>query len=305
MKKAHCRGLRGFSFELEGRLLLASGLAAVPAGGSVQFSGFTSPGSASLMEVVGQQDGPATVMLTRSNGTGKVQVQVTTDPSSPAVGVNVGAVNQTVTFPKNQKIATFTVPILAGAPNPGEVDVNLDVTPITPGVTTTGPLELRILANGTITPQIISVTGKPHGIVLTFNKAMNPAGASNANNYAVNWEATHSSYNDLGPFSLLIPGPWPPGLSISSGSVRLKSAEYDAATNSVTLIPRRGFNYSAGNITVSNGQSGTQPDGSNRGPGLTDLEGNPILDHPGDPNPGFFLYSVSPGSQLPEYHVSF
>ena len=130
-------------------------------------------------------------MLTRSNGTGKLQVQVTTDPSSPAVGVNVGAVNQTVTFPKNQKSATVTVPILAGAPNPGEVDVNLDVTPIPPGVTTTGPLELAD-PGGCHDPSANRLgTGKPHGIVLTFNKPMNPAGASNVNNYAVDWEATH------------------------------------------------------------------------------------------------------------------
>ena len=41
-------------------------------------------------QVVGQQDGVATVVLTRNDNRGRLQVQVTTDPSSPAVGVNVG-----------------------------------------------------------------------------------------------------------------------------------------------------------------------------------------------------------------------
>ena len=64
--------------------------------------------------------------LSRSDTVGSLQVEVTTDPSSPYVGVNVGAVDQTVTFADGQSQATLTVPILAGAPNPGEVDVYLN-----------------------------------------------------------------------------------------------------------------------------------------------------------------------------------
>ena len=84
-------------------------------------------------QVVTQQDGEATVTLSLSQpGTGRLQVQVTTDPSSPAVGVNVGAVDQTVTFANGQFEAAVTVPILSGAPNPGEVDVNLTISSVDP-----------------------------------------------------------------------------------------------------------------------------------------------------------------------------
>ena len=98
------------------------------------------PGSPPPAQVVGQQDGEATVWLTRSDNRGRVQVQVKTDPSSPAVGVNVGAVDQTVTFANGQSGAAVTIPILSGAPNPGEVDVNLTITPIdrSPNVTAWG-----------------------------------------------------------------------------------------------------------------------------------------------------------------------
>ena len=110
---------------------------------------------------------------------------MTTDPSSPAVGVNLPAVNQTVTIPggwrykDGQNLASVTIPTNAGAPNPGEVDVNLTITPIDPptGVTVQGgPLELRILApDATTPPRIIGVAGTPDGIQLMFSKPMNPA----------------------------------------------------------------------------------------------------------------------------------
>ena len=161
---------------------------------SLGFVGTPTPGTSQVTQVVYQQDGTATVTLSES-GYLPMQVEVKTDPSSPAVGVNVGAVDQIVTF-ANQTKVTLSVPILAGAPNPGEVDVTLTATPVTVNpptpVTITGPLVLRILASGpSRPPTITSEQGTPQGIVLTFSKPMDPAGASNVNNYAV-----RSSYAD-------------------------------------------------------------------------------------------------------------
>jgi hypothetical protein len=317
------RGSREFkaeSFELEGRLLLANAHASIPGPVGVEFEGTSispptpvasiSPSTPAISispstlatstsqstpttsilsstlptQVVGQQDGVATVILTRNDNRGRLRVQVTTDPSSPAVGVNVGAVDQTVTFANGQIYAGVTVPILSGAPNPGEVDVNLAISSVdgSPQITTTGPLELRILASdATVPPQIVSTKGEPHGIVLTFSKQMNPIEASNVNNYAVNWNTTHSKYDDIGAFALIMPGGWSGNTTSSSGSVRLKSARYDPATNSVTLIPQRPLNYSgATGITVTQGHPaktlGRPGQQTNPGQGLTDLEGNPI-----------------------------
>ena len=69
----------------------------------------------------------------------------------------------------------------------------------------------------------------------------------------------------------------------------LKAAEYDPATNSVTLVPKRKISYSAA-IDVSQAQppkaSGQRAQQWNPGPGLTDLEGDPIngLTYPGQFN---------------------
>jgi hypothetical protein len=93
-----------------------------------------------------QQGDEATVWLGRSALDGTLQVQVAPDPSSPAVGANLPAVNQTASFAAGQNFAedqtltSVTIPTTAGAPKPGEVDVNLTITPIDPppGLTVQG-----------------------------------------------------------------------------------------------------------------------------------------------------------------------
>jgi hypothetical protein len=86
-------------------------------------------------------------------------------------------------------------------------------------------------------------------------------------------------------------------ISTRGGAVPLKAAEYDPATNSVTLVPKRKLTYSA-DIIVSQGHqtkvSGRPRHQSNPGPGLTDLEGNPIN---GDTTPGKFGISVGRGTR--------
>jgi hypothetical protein len=263
--------------------------------GSVGFLGTSS--SAGITQQVVQQGGEATVFLWGNTGGGPLQVQVATDPSSPAVGVNLPAVNQTVTIPggrssreDGQNFASVTIPTNAGAPNPGEVDVNLTITPIDPptGVTVQGgPLELRILApDATTPPMIIGVAGTPDGIQLMFSKPMNPVQASNVQNYAVRETYTTISGNDdfldSTPLQILSPG----GVggtttSYSGKSVPLRSASYDPADFTVTLIPKRKLSYPGlGSIVVSPGSpaktSAAHRDGSSPAQGLTDLDGNAI-----------------------------
>src|SRR5262249_15152232 len=156
-------------------------------------------------------------------------------------------------------------------------------------------------SDATDPPQIVSTQGKPDGIVLTFSKPMNPVEASNVNNYVARWTTTHFKYDDLGLFAAFWGPAWSNGTTSSSGSVRFKSAQYDPATNSVTLIPKRKFTYSAlTDITVTQGHpaktSGQPGQQSNLGQGLTDLEGNPIG---GELTPGKFSVSVSKGLNYP------
>ncbi len=227
-----------------------------------------------------------------------MQAEVKTDPSSPAVGVNVGAVDQTVTFTFDHPQAIVSVPILAGAPNPGEVDVTLTATPVNPPtpVTVMGPLVLRILASGpSIPPTITAEQGTPQGIVLTFSKPMDPARASNVNNYAVRSSyATSSVFGGSLGFYLF-------GYQnhIFRHSVPLRAAVYDPATNSVTLIPRRRLPYYT-QITVTQGSGSKQssrPGHPSDAPlGLTDVAGNPIN---GGSTPGKFSVVVTTGNPQP------
>ena len=159
------RQFRTLLSELEGRWLLSTAPAVTHAASaywqtSIDFADLNggSPNRQPI-QVATQQDGAAIVKLGRyerpyPSGYAKIwppptmplqQVRVTTDPSSPAVGVNVAPVDQIVTFAPNEYDASLSVPILAGAPNPGEVDVALTLTPIDPPphFSTTGPLDSR------------------------------------------------------------------------------------------------------------------------------------------------------------------
>jgi hypothetical protein len=296
------------ALKLEGRLLLA----ALPVSSvvaptqkpvlaqmqqSLGFVGTSTPGTSQVTRVVYQQDGAATVTLSEMREHGPLQAEVKTDPS-PAVGVNVGAVDQMVTFTIGQPQATLSVPILAGAPNPGEVDVMLTATLVNPPtpVTITGPLVLRILASDpSIPPTITAEQGTPQGIVLTFSKPMDPGRASNVSNYAVRSSyATSSVFGGTLGFRLF-------GFQIHTfrNSVPLRAAVYDPATNSVTLVPRRRLTYSS-QITVTQG-SGSKTSSrpghpSDAALGLTDVEGNPI---DGGSTPGRFSVVVTTGNPQP------
>ena len=145
------------------------------------------------IQVVTQQAGEATVTLSRTDTAGSLQVAGDDGPVlAVVVGVNVGAVDQTVTFADGQSQATLTVPILAGAPNPGEVDVNLTHQVHRPSadgvVRPIASLDLKIVASDpTLPPKVVFMEATAQGILLSFNKPMNPAGASNVNNYAVKY----------------------------------------------------------------------------------------------------------------------
>jgi hypothetical protein len=292
-------------FALEGRALQAAlapatASIAIPAADLPQTStvDFQTPGTSASnvsTQQVSQQSAAATVVLERSNLTSALQVQVTTDPSSPYVGVNVGAVNQTVTFAADQTEAELTVPIIAGAPNPGEVDVNLTITPINPpsGVSVTGPLELRVMASdASIPPMLVAEDGAPQGIELIFNKPMDPVQASNVKNYAVH-EVVKHEHGGNDPLGLLFP--LPASITSTPTLVPLKSAQYNSATNTVTLIPRRHFTY-ASQIIVTQGNPAHAAGGANAGAGaalgIVDMEGDPIDQ---TTTPGKFSVLVSRG----------
>ena len=83
----------------------------------------------------------------------------------------------------------------------------------------------------TLPPKIVSVGTTSQGILLTFNKPMNPSGASDLNNYKVMWVKATSNHTFLSSLGI-------DRSSVEVRSVRLQSAQYDPATQSVMLIPK-------------------------------------------------------------------
>ena len=133
-----------------------------------------------------------------------------------------------------------------------------------------------------------------------FSKPMNPVQASNVHNYTVRENWTTISGNDdflVHPPRWLLSPDTPLGgttTSHATKSVPLRSASYDPADFTVTLIPKRKLTYAGtGSIVVTPGSpaktSAPLRDGSSPAQGLTDLDGNAI--NQGD-KPGKFWILV-------------
>lgn len=272
--------------ELEGRLLMAS----APPPSPVRFVASTELGTVlpSSIQIVTQQAGSATVTLSRTDTAGPLQLEVTTSQLS---GMNVGAVDQTVTFAPGQSLATVSVPIIAGAPNPGVVDASVVVKAVNatdspPGNVLLLPLDLRIVASDpTLPPQVVSSFTTKQGIVLSFNKPMDPVGASNVKNYSMSLVYPKQTGGFFGINTKT---------KFVETSVRFKSAQYDPATQTVTLITQHplhdAFGYTLNWSQEKRARSSVRTaHASNVAPGLTDLQGNPIN---ADTTPGKVAYRV-------------
>lgn len=278
---------------LEGRRLL-TGHAAPPVAPPSQVGFLASAPDGSVQ--VSQQAATATVSLWRSDVRSTLVVRVATLPS-PAVGVNVGAVDQTVTFGPGQKQATVLVPIRAGAPNVREVDTRLTLTPINApaNLVITGPLELRIMASpDLISPTIIAGRRSRQGIELMFSKPMDPTRVTQVQNYFLHGTTSQSS-DTKSILAAVFLGKWQGiGTTTYSGPIRLRAATYDPTRQTVTLIPARPIDPSA-ELTVAAGsqvktRARPRPREKPALP-LIDLTGNLISSPMG---PGQFLFPIAP-----------
>ena len=238
------RPFRGEPFELEARMLLSGGHAKPPAGPPyVEFVGNVPSYPGQPTEVVGQQDGQANVTLWRSSSAGSLQVRVS--PPFPDPGGNVAPVDQTVTFADGQRYASLSIPLIAGAPNPGNVVTLLEVAPLgfSPGGSKVlgafSPLTLEILADDPkAAPQVVyeQTSSATQTVRLVFNKPMDPVQAANVNNYAVT-EVNQNAGGGRGGI-LAIFGLHSNPTTTTKYTTPL-SAHYDPATDSVTLTLKK------------------------------------------------------------------
>ena len=120
--------------------------------------------------------------------------------------MNLPAVNQIVTFAEGEDRKTITIPIITGAPNPGEVDVPLTMSILAgpPNAVLDAPAVLKIKESADVIPPIIvgsRVNGKD--IQLTFSEPMDPARVQDVKNYYVlsTTKQNHDAENILGNLS--------------------------------------------------------------------------------------------------------
>lgn len=245
---------------------------------------------------VSQQADAATITLNRILGQddADVTVRVATAPS-PAIGVNLDAVDQTVMFAAGETEKAVTIPIRNGAPNPGEVDVALTLSLVSGPATVDlgGPAVLQIKAASDVTPpRIIGQRLTRQGIELTFSEPMDPATVQNPKNYLVR-STLHEDRDAKNILGAVFLGLWG-GLGKSDSvthRINVRSAIYDPETRTVTLVTPRPVNPAAMTVVASP----PTPKGKPR-PRLTppapiaDLAGNAIN---GDTSPGDFWAPIS------------
>lgn len=256
--------------------------------------------------VASQADPTATIAVTRASALGPLEVRVRTDPS-PAAGRNYQAIDARLTFADGETTRTVEVPLVAGAPNPGEIAVGLRLQPLTNGWTAPDgrpdpslppriadrdplpPATLRIVGRPEVTPpQVVATQLDRDGLTLTFSEPMDPARARDRRNYVV-----VESRTERDTWVGWVASPLGSHSTNRLDRVPIRSAVYDPATNSVTLVPARPLNAEAQYAVTSPRLA--QPRNRLRTVplrALTDAVGNPL----GAPRPASGTGGDLPGS---------
>jgi hypothetical protein len=254
---------------LEGRMLLSTVNA--PTAPVAETFNFVAPGSktSGVHAVASQQATSVTLTLQRSNPYHSIQVEVATGPiptaSTPVAsaqpevptiswgqrgeqpptsvpsaqpGVQYQPVDETITFPPGVTSEPVTIPIVAGATNPGMLSFEVTATQL--GVRA-GATEDVFLAQNINAPvpriddvHIVLSGGRVSGFVLHFSLPMDPASVQNGKAYSLQDNTVHVHSGGL--FG-------PSGGIVYNTVVRVKRATYDPSTNTVDLRlanPQRG-----------------------------------------------------------------
>ena len=213
--------------------------------------------------------GAATGRIRRTgdlSGTGSVIFQTTTPgtatPGTATPGIDFTTTNTTLNFAAGEEFATFSVPITNDA-LAESLDETIGVTLTSPstgstlGSQSTATLTIRANDPDTTAPTVESVrpvivgrrrSRRVESILVTFSE---PIGTERAQNLA-NYEIRRAGFFRRSPFM----------------SIPIRSASYNEATRTVTLIPATAIRIDRATLLVIRG---TAPDG------IADLAGN-LLD---------------------------
>jgi hypothetical protein len=310
--------------DLEGRKLLSGGGAArLQNSQNTQYISILTPGTYVSQQVSGFD---VTIHRAPSNGPHNpadvpVTVRFTATlasmlPGGAPVALPASAggtftpVDETLPFPAGVTDETVHNPVNSGAPNPGMVPIALSISPVTPGISldstvedpstvvylVTGPSALPPTPVGMTNAHLIVHGKTASGISITFSGPMSTASVEDVRNYSVSKQGSMQNGWDF--FYMQ------PVSNRRFTSIPLKAAQYDPATNTVTLIPRKSLRASAV-YEIHNASPRTQRNT------LTDLQGDPVLGGYSSPGiggralaglmttqPGFFLFDLQGSRSL-------
>jgi hypothetical protein len=252
---------------------------------------------------ISQQSGALDVTLVRSSPEGPhrmlgpLTVDFSAEPGAlpPGVAATAAAprapftpISEPVTFPTSATAETVAVPIDSAAPNAGLVPIQLAVTWSSPRVHSTKSTVYLAATNDVIPPSIIGVQRVKGGIAITFSKPMAPATVQNIRNYKV----IYSPSQNFNPLYLTGVG-IVQSIASTSQNIPLRRAVYDAADNTVILIPKQQL-QSNGTYRISSPATlRAKGDHPHKAHALTDLRGN-ALDEGGN-TAGAFSIAISKG----------
>ncbi len=243
---------------LEGRMLLSTVKAPTPP--VAETLNFVAPGTTTsgVHAVASQQASSVRLTLQRGEpGLAKIrdsiQVEVatgpiTTTPSTPVPsaqpGVQYQPVLETITFPPGVTSEPVTIPIVAGAANPGMLSFEVAATQL--GVNTQpypqyGQATEDVFLAQNINAPVPRITGahmvvsghRTSDFILQFNVPMDPASVQNVTSYNSS-DTTYHEHNTNGFVGWLLHGIFPYN-SYSSSSPVVKTATYNPSTNTVDL----------------------------------------------------------------------
>jgi hypothetical protein len=215
---------------------------------------------------------------------------------------------ESVTFQDGQATQTVAVPLVPGSetPLPASVPILLTVTPQS-RAGHGGKLTIYLVSGPDAVPPMITGVhvvrkGKVGaGIAVTFSKPMAPGTVTNIHNYKLTHKLSLSQYDNLlqvtNPLLSPVPNSTLPTvfdtLPKRTRRIALKAARYNAATETVTLIPRNPL-PSSGSYTIANPSSLLAKRARhNKAQPLTDVDGN-ALDGTTAATAGSFAITIRP-----------
>jgi hypothetical protein len=196
-------------------------------------------------------DPPLTLHVTATLGHTDAYGRTLAEPASAASAFT--PVDETITVPPGTTSETVRIPVNPGADTPAVVPIDISVTSSLGERATPQTIYLE---SGTLPPQPALTSARMlvrgaqgAGFVLTFNQPMDPATVQDKANYLVEttFKPTAADYAGW----LLDSFQAPP--SVTWKAIGMKSATYDPATNTVTLLSSRPLKTTAP-YTIMNGR---------------------------------------------------